>query len=376
MVITKTVKESINALTGIRIVAACYVLFYHVGIFLIEPFFPAVYYYYKFVFSAGWMGVDLFFILSGFIISYNYHEIFQQPRLHQYGDFLIKRLARIYPVHLFCLIIVFVFIVYRFSDGSWIDNDIVGSRIHELNDVSLIALFKNIFLIHAWIPPLQMTWNFVSWSVSCEWLAYIFFPLIVVLLSPFKQRRSLWVVLATIYFITLVIVFALVSEGLLLTYSALIRIFSEFSMGVVLYKIYALAPLGSGEKARWRRNMIVGLCVMGMLLSWYPLSYTWVILIFLWIIYAIARGHVEIKILSSAAFVLGGKISYSLYMVHGMMFVLYILLFDPAHYVDDSSLFKVLYIASYLLITALVTLFSYYYVEEPSRKLIVRRWVQ
>lgn len=374
-------KESIDALTGIRIIAASYVLLFHIGVFFVIPLFPEIGYYYNFLFGGGWMGVDLFFLLSGFIISYNYHDSFQEFNISTYLDFLVKRLARIYPVHFFCLTVLFVIVVFKFGDSFWLGNENAAMAVtHEIrNDFSLKGLFSSLFLVHAWNAPFysisQSTWVAASWSVSCEWLAYILFPLTVLLLSVFKQRRSLYFIFAAVYIITLVIfVLLAVDKQPLLESSQVVRIFFGFTIGVVLYKMYELHSESGKPMSRWMLNLVMGICVLSIFSGWLVFSYSWMMVVFSWLIYAIACGHLTIPKLSSASFIYGGKLSYSLYMVHGTTLVIYSELIGTANFLDESVLFKYMYIASYIVLTFGGAVFCYHFIEEPSRRAIIKRW--
>src|SRR5690242_14121324 len=95
--------SEIRALTGLRGVCAVWVMLFHA--FFCAPFFGTPL---DWVLSAGHMGVDVFFVLSGFVLAYNYADATWTAR--SYGAFLRKRFARIYPVHAFMLL-VFVVVV-------------------------------------------------------------------------------------------------------------------------------------------------------------------------------------------------------------------------------------------------------------------------
>lgn len=111
--------------------------------------------------------VDLFFVISGIVIGNLY--IGQIGNLAEYGVFIRRRLARIYPLHLATL--VFYILV-----------GIAVARLKlPVEDPSRFAwdhVLPNLSLTHAWFPGGQLSFNFVSWSISAEFLAYLVFPLI------------------------------------------------------------------------------------------------------------------------------------------------------------------------------------------------------
>ena len=89
----------LDALTGIRGIAAWAVVFYHIRLSL-AGLLPAPVIEWL---AKGYLAVDLFFILSGFVIWYNY-----APRIRQGGAaetrlFLWRRFARVWPLHAFIL---------------------------------------------------------------------------------------------------------------------------------------------------------------------------------------------------------------------------------------------------------------------------------
>ena len=83
--------QNLKQITSVRFFAAMWVVAYHFWPSL-NPILPALV-------SRGYLGVELFFVLSGFILSHVYLESFGERRF-RYPDFLWARLSRIYPVHL------------------------------------------------------------------------------------------------------------------------------------------------------------------------------------------------------------------------------------------------------------------------------------
>jgi peptidoglycan/LPS O-acetylase OafA/YrhL len=165
--------------TGLRGIAAILVVFFHFFSYL-RPHLPSE--DYSWFFTRGYLMVDLFFILSGFIISYVYN-IVGKPML-PYGDFLVRRLIRLYPLHLFCLLLYVVlyglqqFMFYisgHKTDPFWYKPD------------ALTSFLAQLFMAHAWLPS-PPGWNIPSWSISAELGAYAVFPLLAL---TFRRKGGL-----------------------------------------------------------------------------------------------------------------------------------------------------------------------------------------
>ena len=91
--------KGLRALTGLRGIAALWVFLFHAEL-LTADMTDGSFDFLKMVASAGYLGVDLFFVLSGFVIAYNYADLELHRSVSKFSDFLWKRLARIYPAHL------------------------------------------------------------------------------------------------------------------------------------------------------------------------------------------------------------------------------------------------------------------------------------
>ncbi len=309
IIATSGTKSQIDALTGLRIIAAAYVFFFHIDGHFLQVFLPEVAKF-TWMFQGGWMGVDLFFLLSGFIISYNYYESFQDPKNAGYVTFLVKRLARIYPVHLFTTLAVFIPVMIFFGSKVLAQQyDFVPSHV----DYSITEFVKTVLLVHGWTLPTLTSWNAVSWSVSCEWLAYICFPLIVLMVQPLDTAKKLLVMFFTIFIVVLTVggLAALFLTGP--SFIGVIRIAAEFTMGVILYRLYVLKPVVPVNENKINSLVIIACTVFVFFTAWFEFSFLWVVPFFSWVILAIARGQLNPAFLSRKSFVYGGKISYSLY---------------------------------------------------------------
>jgi peptidoglycan/LPS O-acetylase OafA/YrhL len=116
-------------------------------------------------FQKGYLWVDCFFMLSGFILSYVYGTRPGESRF-ECRRFLMARIARIYPLHLATLLFLAAFFV------------VMPLISHQQFNPSWTTFFLNLLDIHAWGFLDAYDWNFPSWSISVEFAAYLIFPLI------------------------------------------------------------------------------------------------------------------------------------------------------------------------------------------------------
>ncbi|MCK1269106.1 MULTISPECIES: acyltransferase [unclassified Bradyrhizobium] len=108
--------------------------------------------------------VDMFFILSGFVISYSYPS--DARGLKAYSRFMIRRIARIYPLH-FLTLLVFVLLI-----GFGLDRSARSTPLDFL---------YNLVLLQAWGVTDHLSFNSPSWSISAEFFCYLIFPLLMLL---------------------------------------------------------------------------------------------------------------------------------------------------------------------------------------------------
>jgi peptidoglycan/LPS O-acetylase OafA/YrhL len=336
----------LNRLTGIRAVAAIFVVFFHFG----DSFgvlFPAFAFLWP-VYKSGDMGVDLFFMLSGFILSLNYLDRFQTVSLTYYGKFLGARLARIYPVHLFTLLVLTVFIL--FARGASV-------KMHDAH-YSLFTWLTNIFLVHMW-PGFNrgVTWNFPSWSISAEWFAYLLFPFSAVWVGLTK-RPYIWSAVALLAFMVPCF-FGIEHHP---TRWALLRVSSEFTAGCFLFQIYRRGwkcPMPPGLSGL----LSVTICAVCTRFDW-PRAFSLPFLaLLIWGLATCTRGC-----LSGPVAVYLGQVSYALYMTHGLCEIILKRVLPADHFASASIEVRAGIVAIYFCLIAAAAVLTYHYVETPARR--------
>ncbi len=135
----------------------------------------------------GYLFVDFFFVLSGFVIAQAYTRRLALDK--GIGSFLRLRLARLYPVHLVMLAAFIAYELFQLGYGL-IGGDMATAPFTE-KERSPIAIITNLFLLQGMGVHDSITWNGPSWSISTEFYAYVFFA-VSFLLRP-VWRYSLYV---------------------------------------------------------------------------------------------------------------------------------------------------------------------------------------
>jgi len=208
-------KSDVPHLTGLRMLAAGLVLLLHLDQVYgneIQKILTPI--------SYGHLGVDIFFILGGLIIAHVYGILAKEFSVTEYGRFIWLRFARLYPVHLFSLVLLFVMVSARglLDTNFW--------------DTSTIPC--HLLLIHAWCGDL--TWNLPAWSISAEWLAYLAFPAVALLVFHSKNVAfPVGLVLGGLVAFELFVSQDVGVAKSFLGVPALVQISVEFSIGVLVY---------------------------------------------------------------------------------------------------------------------------------------------
>jgi peptidoglycan/LPS O-acetylase OafA/YrhL len=123
------------------------------------------------IIRQSWLFVDLFFVLSGFVITLAYVD--RLRGLQEFAQFIAYRLARVYPLHVFVLALYVAGQLILLALDAWVDVPFKGPAFTGRQDPS--AILPNLLLIHSFGVTEMLSWNFPSWSISAEFFAYILF---------------------------------------------------------------------------------------------------------------------------------------------------------------------------------------------------------
>jgi len=176
-------KQQYEVINLLRFVAAAWVLIFHAQIHFGK--IDALYYLQPMI-QQGVLAMSVFFILSGFILSYRYTRFTETG---SFKRFYIARLARLYPVYLFTGLATIWTLHDRIEDFPLANHGTIGLAVWTLG---VIVLF--LFALQAWFPSLFGVWNFGgSWSLSVEAFFYTLFPALRSRISNL-ENSSLWLV--------------------------------------------------------------------------------------------------------------------------------------------------------------------------------------
>jgi peptidoglycan/LPS O-acetylase OafA/YrhL len=292
----------IPALTGIRAYAAIWVMLLHLqfssGVMLeLGP-----------VIKHGFWAVDVFFVLSGFILSLLYARKFEAGPRAVYRDYLVARFARIYPLHVAALLVLLACFTVR---------ALVVDTPHPPG-FDLRHFWLNLGLLHAWGYADQLSWNYPSWSISCEWFAYLLLtPLLALGLRRWAAPACLLLAAAGWTVLYLAVHAQNERIGELTISWAVLRIASEFLLGYALYRVHVRYRWPAWLSDVMALGGLIGLIALTVLPAGYEF---WLAPAIALLLLGLARtGPLGQCLFANRAAVFWGERSYSIYMLHAVV---------------------------------------------------------
>lgn len=312
----------------------------------------------------GELGVDVFFVLSGFIISYVYLARFPSGFQRQgFGKFVWYRFARVYPNHLVTLLAVVGMVVIGRLAGFAIAGDYGGEE----------AVYHGL-LLHAWPWVERGHWNYPSWSISAEWFAYVLvFPLVLV-----AARSAIFLRGALVWcYVALGLFLVPYGAGWLGDWDLLVRVSTEFFAGGMLYIACRDSAAVRRFCERWCSVVafaaIAAMLVLGKTVD-KPVMVAGVVVCVPVILGGLAGGSgVLAKLLSTRVMVWGGHISYALYLVHALVEKVFKVAFAGVG-ADSPLVVRAGVALLYFAVPIGLAAGLYYLVEEPARKWLRDVW--
>lgn len=348
-------RKQVGSLTGLRGLAAILVMFYHFRLY------DHVGGWLQTAIKHGYLSVDLFFVLSGFVMSLTYREMF----LRGYGiklhlRFLGLRLARIYPIY--AVVTIATIAVKVGVHGS-------QAVVHAREIIGNALLIQNWGLCESIVGP--------SWSISVEWALYLIFPFLTLIAL---LRRPKFGVLLGISSICCLFILAYAPQASLgiarykgpldivnpLDPGSLLRGAAEFSLGMLAWRVWQSGTMKVLVKKNWPLNLV--LTLLAITLCIHHADFFVVLLFPTALVFLAEPSTLASKVLSSPSFLWAGEISYSLYLLHQLagdfstFFLTRILHLEVSH--------EVLWYALALTSAFLAASVSYHFVEKPARSKI------
>ncbi len=320
-----TRRGEIRALTGLRLFAAAWVVLFHFQ-FTPGARFESAVGHLRPVVGVGSLGVDLFYVLSGFVIAFTYLDR-MGPRLDRRmaGRFIWARVSRVWPVF---AVVTNLFGLWLLAKLMFGDGNISFQRIQP--ELTVTSWLRQMFMVQMWSQPYfdGSSWVGPAWSISAEWVAYVLFPLTaLVYFRLARLPRRLLGLLAVLAVLPMAMLSG-VTGNPYFPYSWLVRIGVGFTSGVLVYLAVRHVPLTDRVRraAAWCSLALVGLIVVGLFVGDALIGVRtgdgehggMVLVLFPMLVgvLALSVGRGPARLLSTDWAVHGGRISYSLYLVH------------------------------------------------------------
>ncbi|HYS63226.1 MAG TPA: acyltransferase [Paraburkholderia sp.] len=311
--------DAFPALTSIRFIAAFAVVISHYSENNLLPLPSAIF---DFI-DGGRSAVSLFFVLSGFILTFTYRDKLAHGGVRTFYE---ARIARIYPTILLGLLLCVPVVAYLLHTGDaslmlkWYA---IKDAVYSALGISLVC---QLLLLNGWFPfsAIKQPWNGPSDSVSCEVFFYLLFPFLLRRMTRMGAARialvciALW--LATGVWIALLNTYMPVSRSGAMIYSMPLSRLSEFVMGIASAICYLrLRARGTSQHVRGMALIGVALTVLVGLGVWRPVAPSFFLDAPFFAALILGLALLErpvVGVLNWRPLVLLGEASYSLYLTH------------------------------------------------------------
>ncbi len=346
----------IKPLTTLRFVFALMVFVSHLS-FLNHSKSDLLNFLYKNVFYEGFIGVNFFFILSGFVLAFKYQHIFIERRINKIR-FYTARFARIVPLHILTFLLS-IPLVYH---------EILANKL-----LSGIKAILNITLIQSYFPyeGIYFSYNSPSWSISDEMFFYLVFPFLIYLIPKIKKYK---ISLLLVIILSVPVLVLLVPESYyhsIFYINPFLRVV-DFIGGISLYNIYIFLK-HKKLKVNYTLLELTSVILLVMFLVFHNdipevarySYYYWIPIGFLILVFSFQRGIIS-KILSNRVLMHLGEISFGFYLLH-LLVVQYIYNLNSTilHIKNDMYIISIIFVISLVL-----SHYSFILFESPLNKKI------
>lgn len=343
-------KADLPGLTGLRGVAAWFVVLYHVRASAGAQVPPEALAF----FSKGYLAVDLFFMLSGFVLWLNYADRLRAEGLVAAPLFLARRLARIWPLHLFILAGAIAFAGVLQALGK------INPATYPWAELPL-----HVLLVQNWGFTSTLTWNVPAWSISCEFAAYLLFPFLVLAID--WRKLGAFATAAAILLLAFLLG-ALMESGGTATLGADVP---RFGLARALFE-FAIGTAICGLWLRWREAPLLPASISALLSL--AVAAAWLVgllpetiaipLAFAALLLALAlTGASRANPLGWRPVHYLGRISYATYLVHYLLFIVFKIVF-----VEDAANVPLPLLGLFLALTFAASAALHHIIELPAQR--------
>ena len=264
----------------------------------------------------GFMAVYLFFSLSGFVIALNYFN--KINNLRSLISFQKKRFFRLYPIHIFVLILVLLIQCLKFVAielGLPAGQEAFGGHPSTGSWYTLRDFVLHVFLLQAVLEyGYFLSWNAAAWTISTEFYTYLLFAILVLI----SFRKSY-------IFITLSVIYLIFSKEIFQFINSIFYIFTPQFEHCILFFLSGSLMFFIYERIKYRFNDYIFYIFLIPCLyfkEYLPNHILFSIIILL--VALLKKNSISNIILSYKPLVYLGTISYSFYMIHQVVLYLFI----------------------------------------------------
>jgi peptidoglycan/LPS O-acetylase OafA/YrhL len=355
----------LKPLTSLRFFFAFFVFLSHLT--FLEPETGVIKWIYSNIFYEGYLGVSFFFILSGFILAYNYQDKLIAGKV-KVKHFYYARISRIYPLHLLTFIAAIPFAL-----SSLIAKPLLYIGIGMVNLLLLQSFFTS--------KTVYFSYNSPSWSISDEMFFYLCFPLLIFLVKKLADFNISYKMIGLILFLAIVpvVIYLIPKEYYhpIIYINPVLRIF-DFIIGIMLFNFYKVRKVEMSNRAF---SILEAVCIATFIIFFcfhnyvprvYRFSiYYWIPMAMIILTFAYQRGIFS-RILSHPIFILLGEASFAFYLFHQIVIRYYNILNNKFFHIENYGI-SILLI---LIATITVSILSYKYFEIGMNKKVKKYLVE
>jgi len=343
--------EKLSSIEGLRFAASC-------GI-LLDHFLPYPLHYEPLGNHLG-IFVDLFFVISGIVIASAYANRVSTPA--EYGLFIQRRLARLYPLHLATMTVYIIIAIAAARGVLHVDNS---------ERYNWSALVPYLTLTQSWGAHGVIAWNRVTWSISAEMLAYLLLPLLLLPMRGTAWRALLIVAILAVFCAWGSAEFAARPFTLLVTQVTQLRVLPSFAFGLWLAThkgwLQSRIPAAAAIAGFW-----IGMAGLALCLGFN--AYAYAMLDCVWLLV----GSAYLCDLNGISTLAGwkpirdqGRLTYSIYLIHPVIGTIWLDAIGK-HLLRHVPAGPWIAVAIGIVMVFALSILSYRFFEEPLRRRLGR----